>query len=242
MADHPISEAFTSVQGEGVHAGRLCRFIRLRGCDYHCDWCDTKYAWGEVQPGTGIELAELKRAIPEWPRSVVFTGGNPLLYNLTPLLRDEMMYRHWVGVETQGSIYDKWLMMVDHITVSPKMPSSGCFEYTAYDWEPFVRELIAHRQDGQTAELKLVLDLTNRHEVGEPLHFVLFLWPAEWPVVLQPVRQLETGKCADPRAAMMDAYRELVTFAKAAEELRRFETVYVVPQLHQLAYPDARGI
>ena len=39
-----IAESFVSINGEGKKAGRLSMFIRLRGCNLNCSYCDTKWA------------------------------------------------------------------------------------------------------------------------------------------------------------------------------------------------------
>lgn len=48
MRDHSlvVSEVFGPThQGEGPHAGQLCAFVRLMGCNLSCSWCDTPYTW-----------------------------------------------------------------------------------------------------------------------------------------------------------------------------------------------------
>ena len=39
-----VYETFSSIQGESTHAGRLCFFIRLAGCNLRCVYCDTRKA------------------------------------------------------------------------------------------------------------------------------------------------------------------------------------------------------
>ena len=39
-----VAEKFVSIDGEGPHAGELAAFIRFKGCNLNCDYCDTKWA------------------------------------------------------------------------------------------------------------------------------------------------------------------------------------------------------
>ena len=39
-----VVERFVSINGEGAHAGELAAFIRFRGCNLGCSYCDTKWA------------------------------------------------------------------------------------------------------------------------------------------------------------------------------------------------------
>ena len=84
-----IYETFAGIQGESTHAGRLCFFIRLTGCNLRCSYCDTKKA----QPiGSGTKrtidfLGEgggrIGTAPGHWSRS---PGGEPMLQTPTPEL------------------------------------------------------------------------------------------------------------------------------------------------------------
>ena len=40
-----VHEIYRSLQGESVHAGRPCAFVRLAACDLRCRWCDTPHAF-----------------------------------------------------------------------------------------------------------------------------------------------------------------------------------------------------
>ena len=97
-----VCEIFTSLQGEGLHTGLPCFFIRLSGCNLACCYCDTRYAH---VPG---ELFELSDIIDMWKQSQVslvqITGGEPLLQqSCYELMRELLKHDAAVLLETNGS-------------------------------------------------------------------------------------------------------------------------------------------
>ena len=41
---YPVVEQFVSINGEGTKAGELAVFIRFKGCNLNCSYCDTQWA------------------------------------------------------------------------------------------------------------------------------------------------------------------------------------------------------
>ena len=138
-----ISEIYSAPQGEGKYLGRQALFVRVRRCPLSCTWCDTKYTWDENDPGyakyvsyTPHELVGemVDRVYTEghdWaPMSVVFTGGEPLIYQrelplVIDLFRKEFK-RVPIEVETSGIIAPAPAMsMRCHFNVSQKLSSAG---------------------------------------------------------------------------------------------------------------------
>ena len=39
-----VVEKFVSINGEGTRAGELAAFIRFKGCNLRCTYCDTMWA------------------------------------------------------------------------------------------------------------------------------------------------------------------------------------------------------
>lgn len=94
-----VSEIFESVQGEGPKTGVPTTFLRLAGCNFQCSgWgvetvlpdgitvtgCDSPHSvFPQIfrQPGnSSLHSSEnLLSVIPEWPRNICLTGGEPLL-------------------------------------------------------------------------------------------------------------------------------------------------------------------
>ena len=74
-----VAETFASIQGESTHAGRLCFFIRLAGCNLACSYCDTCYAQAE-NSGQDRSIAELVAEVKASKINLVeLTGGEPAL-------------------------------------------------------------------------------------------------------------------------------------------------------------------
>ncbi|MEA3317798.1 MAG: 7-carboxy-7-deazaguanine synthase QueE, partial [Bacteroidota bacterium] len=128
----PLVEEFYSIQGEGYHTGKAAYFIRIGGCDIGCSWCDSKITWNpDFHPLVPIEEI-VKNALATKARAVVVTGGEPSLYNLTPLTTKLKENDIEIFLETAGSnhLTGEW----DWICLSPKSISPPIKEiYNAAD-------------------------------------------------------------------------------------------------------------
>lgn len=138
-----VQSIFDSIDGEfnGFNgAGQLTTFIRLKGCNLRCDYCDTKYAQ-ESKSENWMTIDEIVEQI-HFPK-VTITGGEPLLQirALALLLARLLGLKYKVTVETNGSIepfywrygYEfNWVWSTDsnltenlRYVVDFKLPSSG---------------------------------------------------------------------------------------------------------------------
>ena len=121
----PLMESFYTIQGEGFHKGAAAYFIRLGGCDVGCHWCDVKESWDALlhPPTLTTEIVENTKQFSD---TVVVTGGEPLMWDmsiLTKLLKEKNKSVH---IETSGA-YDlsgNW----DWICLSPKKRKSPLAE------------------------------------------------------------------------------------------------------------------
>ncbi len=124
---YEVDEIFDSFQFEGVNTGIYSRFVRFMGCNLNCSFCDTPQKGKVCQRYTLHELVE--RILDQCdPRNIVFTGGEPMLQALGPLMKalfardDNLVYE----VETNGTQFDALAELVHdawtykHITVAPK--------------------------------------------------------------------------------------------------------------------------
>ena len=75
-----VVEKFISINGEGKNAGQLAVFIRFKGCNLNCSYCDT--TWANVSNADFIEQSP--QEIVDYIKStginkVTLTGGEPTL-------------------------------------------------------------------------------------------------------------------------------------------------------------------
>lgn len=122
----PISETFTSIQGEGKLAGVPSWFVRFSGCNLRCTWCDTPYAsWNAESNQREMQdlIAEAGRARRAGVRHAVITGGEPMIFeqaeDLASALRALGMH---ITIETAGTIARE--IACDLMSISPKLSNS----------------------------------------------------------------------------------------------------------------------
>ena len=114
----PVMEMFYSVQGEGFHTGKAAFFIRIGGCDVGCRWCDVKESWNaSLHPLTSVDTI-MDTLISSGARSVVITGGEPLMYRLDRLCSALKAAGISIFLETSGAYPISG--QFDWICVSPK--------------------------------------------------------------------------------------------------------------------------
>lgn len=119
-----VNEIFYSIQGESVHAGRPCVFVRLTGCNLRCHYCDTRYAFHE---GTDYPISQILEQVASFGcRLVALTGGEPLLQEAAPQLGRHLLDSGYtLLMETNGSLdIDRMDRRCSRV-MDIKCPSSG---------------------------------------------------------------------------------------------------------------------
>ena len=145
----PINEFFPTIQGEATYTGTPSFFLRLQQCPIACSFCDTKYTWDLTKEDETTNINEIinKKSLDFTKgegnsiyiylssqeifkliknsnlKHVVFTGGEPCIYDLTDIttLLHENGYQ--TQIETSGTFEIKahpstW------VTLSPKYGKS----------------------------------------------------------------------------------------------------------------------
>lgn len=161
----PLMEEFYTIQGEGFHTGTAAYFIRIGGCDVGCHWCDVKESWNaDLHPPTSIDLIVANAA--KYADTIVVTGGEPLMWDMTLLTQKLKEQNLKVHIETSGAyeLSGSW----EWICLSPKknkLPTQ-----TVYDKAHELKVIIYNKHDFIFAEEQA--EKVNKNTI-------LFLQP-EW--------------------------------------------------------------
>ncbi len=198
-----VLEVFSSLQGEGVRVGERQIFVRLGGCNLHCDYCDEPESIpipsGHVWTSARLRATILRLAHRRPHRSVSWTGGEPLLH--PAFLAPAMTWARHQGLEnyletngTMAAAMKALAQLCDVVAMDVKLPSST----GRATWDMH-RAFLKEAPKGTF--LKVVL--TSKSTESE-WRQVLALWRGtskRFPLVLQPatrfggVEPITPSKC-----------------------------------------------
>lgn len=134
---YSFKEIFLTLQGEGGQAGRVAVFARFAGCNLWsgreqdramaaCTFCDTDFVGTDGEGGGKFDTPEAVAAaldahwgqIDPAHKSVVFTGGEPLLQLDAPLIAAVKAAGYFIAVESNGTL--RAPEGIDWLCISPK--------------------------------------------------------------------------------------------------------------------------
>ncbi|AFM41975.1 organic radical activating enzyme [Desulfosporosinus acidiphilus SJ4] len=237
MLKIPVTELFSSIQGEGPYVGARQIFLRLPKCNLNCPYCDTETIIPEKCrmesiPGSKdfrmlknpIELNELIELLRSYDfslhHSISITGGEPLLWAdelqlLLPLIRE---YNLPVYLETNGTLpkqLDKILPFVDIISMDIKLPFGEKVFWNVH--EDFLRKSLS-----KNVFLKIVVDEKAKLQDLQNARDLIANVDPSLLTILQPVTKINGIESPKPRQ-ILDWQRLF---------LEKLKNVRVIPQTH----------
>lgn len=73
-----VVEIFESINGEGMRAGELAVFVRMKGCNLSCNYCDTMWANKPDCEFEDMTAEQIVDRVKIRHKNVTLTGGEPL--------------------------------------------------------------------------------------------------------------------------------------------------------------------
>ncbi len=151
-----ISQWFVSLEGEGGAVGTTSLYLRLAGCySAACQFCDTKFSWGEA-PGFKdfgdpmLDTDIIEKLDKSHVHRVTITGGEPLHFTeyfpdifgwIQSLTTKDLMF---LGIESNGNLLQSKEICLELIksfnaiyrehgvlptlTISPKIDAVSCYD------------------------------------------------------------------------------------------------------------------
>lgn len=159
-------EIFYSIQGEGFYSGKPAIFVRLGGCDVGCVWCDVKESWNE-EDHPFLTIDEILKELSQYPcQTLIITGGEPLMYDLSELTSRLKSAGYRLHIETSGAypMTGTW----DWVCFSPKKFKAP--HDSVYSQADELKAIVFNKSDFKFAE---------EHAAGVDEKCMLYLQP-EW--------------------------------------------------------------
>lgn len=176
-----VVEKFISINGEGVRAGELAVFVRFKGCNLRCSYCDTMWANEKdclFQEETPREICEY--IVSTGVKNVTLTGGEPLLQKEMPELIGMLMAEDGIRteIETNGAVdleafcqerKDKKERL--SFTMDYKLPSSGMEEQMIHtNFFLLCRNDTVKFVTGSREDMDTALEIIKRYGLTERCH------------------------------------------------------------------------
>lgn len=159
---YPITEIFSSRQGEGFNTGSPAVFVRLHGCNRSCSWCDER-----DKSHTHMTVDEIVNEVNTIGsgKPVIFTGGEPTIHNLNRLVAAFGVPRSRpLWIESNGTSTPYIYSQFDYVAVSPKLEDirNGVMDKYAHFSHEVIDEIRVVVDDNVTFEDLIRLNFFRR--------------------------------------------------------------------------------
>lgn len=131
MKTYNVVEKFLSINGEGLRQGHLCTFIRFKGCNLRCKYCDSSYSYDTTESAEIMTAEQIVQCCKKnGSKMVMLTGGEPMYQpDIVYLIQLLCKNGFSVEIETNGSIDIREVSSIQnnrpYITLDYKTSASG---------------------------------------------------------------------------------------------------------------------
>ncbi len=231
-----IQEIFSSIQGEGLYVGVGQVFLRFRGCNLSCTYCDTpetgecrveqtpgrqdfKIIHGQLEAGEALEA--VSRLWRGSTRHLSLTGGEPLLY--PEFIQELSCSEYPLYLETNSSLPWRAEKIKDVLAVAAcdlKLPEHHASNNYSKLLEQEKKTLEIFHTQGVETFAKIIVTPDTTPATLTPAVEAIKEVSKDIPLILQPV---------SPRGLEAPRLLELLEHASGL-----LETVRIIPQTHRI--------
>ena len=171
-----VVESFVSINGESTRAGELAVFVRFKGCNLHCSYCDTRWANESDAAFKSMSADEICELVKNTGvKNVTLTGGEPLLQDKMEVLIESLIAQgNRVEIETNGSIsLEKFADLKNRpvFTMDYKLPSSNMETYMNTDnFSLLEKSDTVKFVSGSIADLERAVEIIEKYSLLEKCH------------------------------------------------------------------------
>ena len=171
-----VAEDFVSINGESTRAGELAVFVRFKGCNLNCSYCDTKWANEPNVSFRNMSADEICKLVKDTGvKNVTLTGGEPLLQkNIGELIEKLISQGNRVEIETNGSVsLEKYSSLKNRpvFTMDYKLPSSDMEKYMYLENFSFLNENDTVKfVSGSLEDLEKAEEIIEKYDLTNKCH------------------------------------------------------------------------
>lgn len=175
-----VIEKFLSINGEGIRSGQLTTFVRFRGCNLACEYCDSKYTWGtreSVEVMTEEQILEYCKQ--NGSKNITLAGGEPMYQKgIVELIKLLCQNGFSVEIETNGSIDISEVAKISHnrpfITLDYKTSASGMEKHNLFsNYQYVTKKDCVKFVCGSVNDLQKAVEISEKYDLVNKCNVLL---------------------------------------------------------------------
>lgn len=167
-----VIEKFLSINGEGMRQGHLCTFIRFKGCNLRCKYCDSAYSYDPTESADEMTADEIIQYCKEQGADMVMlAGGEPMFQpGILDVIQKLCQAGFSVEIETNGSIdiHDVAAIKENrpYITLDYKTSASGMERHNLLsNYDVLTEKDSVKFVCGSVADLDKMVQIVNQYQL-----------------------------------------------------------------------------